>query len=335
MFVNTTKDEREFAKRETLRSSEMIYNSDVIRKIAEDDGYRYKVQIIEAAISLTKGWILGIGSGTSGEDEYLSTKGYKIISTDINELALALSKKRSRKFNRERYEYVACDAQNLSLATGEISLALFNESLHHLPDPLSGLREVFRVLEPDGKVFMLEPYAYDPWRRISEVRDYFKGTVETSFSVGGLKKLVNRAGLVVTHVERVVFISRAKLSYLHPLHRVARIAYYEARRAIPGVFGMIALTAKKPAEETRVMRGQISEFIDLFRCPISGSRLRYTGDGFVTTDPEHRVLYPVVDGIPVLIADDGERLSEDAWKNLISRIPETGVPFLTGPGRRS
>ncbi|MFQ5958075.1 MAG: methyltransferase domain-containing protein, partial [Alphaproteobacteria bacterium] len=224
-------------------------------------------------------------------------------------------------FDRERFEYASCDGQKLSFADATVSFALFNESLHHLPDPPAGLDEAFRVLRPGGRVFLFEPYAYDPWRRISEVRDYFKGTIETSFSVRRLTRMLDAAGFTVTHLDRVVYISKAKLPRLGPLHRAARIAYYNVRKALPDIFGMIAMVAEKPATGATAA-GDPADYTELLRCPVSGSRLLAADGGFVTDDRAHPLFYPAVDGIPVLIADDSRALAEDEWSALVARASE-------------
>ncbi len=321
MFLRTTQEERAFEKRVTASERDRKLDSDVIRKVAEDDGYRFKVALIESALDGERGWVLSIGSGTCGEDEYLSTRGYKIISTDIDETALAVSKARSQRFGRERFEYASCDGQKLSFADASLSFALFNESLHHLPDPAAGLDEAFRVLKPGGRLFLFEPYAYDPWRRISEVRDYFKGTIETSFSVRRLTKMLKAAGFTVARLDRVVYISKEKLPRLGPLHRAARIAYYSLRKAFPNLFGMIALVAEKPAAGETPAEGP-AEYTELLRCPMSGSRLLAADGGFVTDDRAHRLFYPAIDGIPILIADDSRVLAEDEWAALVARTTD-------------
>jgi ubiquinone/menaquinone biosynthesis C-methylase UbiE len=127
------------------------------------------------------GWIVDVGAGTCGEDECLALQGFKIICTDVNDIALATSQVRSEKFGRPLLKYAACDGQKLPFADASVRAVIFNESLHHLPNADACLAEVSRILTPGGAVCMLEPYAYDPWRRLSEVRDYFKGSIERAF----------------------------------------------------------------------------------------------------------------------------------------------------------
>lgn len=197
MFRHSMQRERAFERQQTGKLQEYYLATDVLKKVAEDDGYRKKVHLIERALAGETGWILDIGAGTCGEDEYLGTKGLKLICTDVNDLALELSRQRSNRFNRENLRYVACDGEQLPFGDGTMSFVVFNESLHHLPDPDRGLKEASRVLTDGGRVFMFEPYAYDPWRRLSELRDRFRGTIEKSFSLRSIKRLCSQAGLHV------------------------------------------------------------------------------------------------------------------------------------------
>jgi ubiquinone/menaquinone biosynthesis C-methylase UbiE len=201
-LVRTTEEERAWERQHMLKQIDRYLATDVMDKISKDEGYRAKIDLVEERLTQSASWILDIGSNTAGECEYLVSRGYSIIATDINEQALLISQRRCRHFGRKAPAYVACDGQRLPFESGSVACAVFNESLHHMPDPAASLREVHRVLQPGGKVLMYEPYAYDPWRRISEVRDYFRGTVETSFGIGQLRELLRQAGLSVTDLSR-------------------------------------------------------------------------------------------------------------------------------------
>ena len=133
MFRHSMERERAFERHEVGKQQRMYLETDVLEKVAEDEGYRKKIELIERALSKERGWILDVGAGTCGEDEYLATKGLRFICSDVNELALSLSKQRSKRFNRDRLKYVACDGEQLPLVDNAVSFVIFNEALHHLP----------------------------------------------------------------------------------------------------------------------------------------------------------------------------------------------------------
>jgi SAM-dependent methyltransferase len=244
----STQQEHEFARLQATRDRERILNSDAVEKVRNDPGYAEKVALIERAISGTQDWILDLGSGACGESEYLTTLGYKIICSDLNEVALQLSGERCARFGRPSPRYLPCDAQNLELDDESVSFVMFNESLHHMPDAAMALAHAARVLKPGGRMFLYEPYKYNPYRRLSEVRDYFRGTVEKSFGVSELEHLLTGAGLQVLSVERhVCEASSRKLQALGPVHRTLRRLYVAVSKRMLWLFGNVMVVAQKPA----------------------------------------------------------------------------------------
>ena len=248
LLVRTTAEEQKFQERQIGAQRSKYLGADVLQKIATDDGYRAKVEQLHALLDYDTGWILDVGSNTAGECEYLVSRGFSVIASDINAVALAISKERCQRFGRSSPAYVVCDGQHLPFLDESVPCAVFNESLHHMPDPAQSLGEVSRVLSKRGQVILYEPYAYDPWRRISEIRDYFRGSVETSFSVRQIKSLLTQAGLRLTHLSRPVLPPSAwKLEFLSPFRRLLRRSYYRVRQTWPSRFGMILAKADKLA----------------------------------------------------------------------------------------
>jgi SAM-dependent methyltransferase/uncharacterized protein YbaR (Trm112 family) len=309
-FVRTTREERAFEKKGILALTDKYLATDVIEKVSRDDGYRAKVDLLEHKVGKCDGYLLDIGSNTAGECEYMVSRGYTIIATDINEYALSISKKRCAQFSRKAPAYVACDGISLPFESESMACVVFNESLHHLPEPLASLKEAWRVLAPGGRVLMFEPYAYDPWRRISEVRDYYRGTIETSFSEGQIKRMLRESGFILHEMSRPVLPpSQYKLDALPTYRRLLRTGYFWARRSVPSILGMILCQGRKQGEMSPSLA--VRNIDDILICPVSGSRLVRTDDGYASTGRDNPLLYPTLDGIPVLIADDARPLHAD------------------------
>ncbi len=191
----TTEQEHQYERARISRLRERYLTTDVMVKVRGDPGYAEKVSLIEKALDGTTDWVLDVGANTCGESEYLTTRGYKIIANDINEVALEVSLERCARFGRQPPKYLAGDAQNLNLGDSTVSFVIFNESLHHMPNVKKALAEAARVLKPQGRLFLYEPYAYNPCRRLSELRDFFKGTAEHSFGIKKLAKTSGRGGI--------------------------------------------------------------------------------------------------------------------------------------------
>ncbi len=55
-------------------------------------------------------------------------------------------------------------------------------------------------------------------------------------------------------------------------------------------------------------------------CPKTRAPLKLVGEEWlVSTDPATRLRYRIEDGIPVLLVEEAEALSEDEWKRLLER----------------
>jgi ubiquinone/menaquinone biosynthesis C-methylase UbiE len=256
----TTQQEHEYERTKISTLRERYLTTDVMKKVRHDPGYAEKVGLIEKALAGTRDWILDVGANTCGESEYLTTRGYKIIANDINEVALEISRDRCAKFGRPSPRYLASDAQNLDLENECVSFVIFNESLHHMPDAARALAQAARVLKPGGRVFLYEPYAYNPYRRLSEVRDYFRGTVEKSFGVRHLRQLLAEAGLeVVSRQHHVCTVSEWKLTEFNPVHRLLRRLYVGVSKRRLWLFGSLMCVAEKPARPP--LRRQVNDTV--------------------------------------------------------------------------
>jgi uncharacterized protein YbaR (Trm112 family) len=61
------------------------------------------------------------------------------------------------------------------------------------------------------------------------------------------------------------------------------------------------------------------EFLKILVCPLSRAPLVQDGDTLVSTDAATRRRYRINDGIPNLLIDDSEELSESEWKAIMER----------------
>ncbi len=65
--------------------------------------------------------------------------------------------------------------------------------------------------------------------------------------------------------------------------------------------------------------------LNLLACPIDKQALLYLAEDDVLYNPRLRRLYRVRDGIPVMLADQGETVSEDHHRDLLRRAAADGA----------
>ncbi|MBN2570115.1 MAG: methyltransferase domain-containing protein [Deltaproteobacteria bacterium] len=309
-MVISAKQERVFEKKYIEKQKDRYLKTNVVDRYNNDIGYREKVDTIINFLKRVdaKGYILDVGSNTSGESEFLFHLGYKMIPTDINEIALSFSKKRAKQMRNEELFYFAADAHAIPIEDNSFENIVVFEALHHMEEPNTVISELHRVLLPGGHLFTLEPYALNPYRILSSIRDYLRGTIEKSFSVFQLRNLFTNNGFEVISIQKAVLpTSTWKKQSIGSVRSFLRDIYYSCAKNIPWLFGSVILVAKKPGE--LVLKRFYLE--DRLICPITRAHLCKVGDSYVSTNTAGKQYsYPVYEGVPVLI-------KEDAWESCV------------------
>lgn len=304
----SAKQERVFEKKHIEKQKDIYLKTNAVDRYNNDVGYREKINIIKIFLESVsaKGYILDVGSNTSGESEILFHLGYKIIPTDINEIALSFSKKRAKQIRNEELFYFASDAHAIPIEGNSFENIVAFEVLHHMEELNTVLSELYRVLLPGGHLFTLEPYAFNPYRRLSEIRDFFQGTIEKSFSVSKLKKLFTKNGFEVISIRKVVLTpSTWKKENAGAVKSFLKDLYYFLAKNMPFLFGSVVLVAKKSGDLVQ----ENFSLEDRFICPITRARLCKVGDAYISTNKAgKKYSYPLYEGIPVLIKEDAEEI---------------------------
>ncbi len=62
-----------------------------------------------------------------------------------------------------------------------------------------------------------------------------------------------------------------------------------------------------------------NQLLEILACPLSKTPVVLDGDWIVSTDPKTRRRYPIKDDIPVMLIEESEEMSEEEWKEVMSR----------------
>lgn len=304
----TAEQEREFERKHVSKMRADYIETDVVRRYGDDLGYREKIDMMASFLENygNKGINIDIGSNTAGEAEVLSHKGHRILATDINEIALSVSLERAKKYRDHRPFYVAADAHNLPFKSEVFDSATAFEVLHHFENLDPALEEIYRVLKPGGYLFTFEPCAWNPYRKISELRFYLMGAIEKSFTGKGLRKKLESAGFIVESLgKKIVQPSTWRLEKVSPLKRVLVKFYHIVANAFPNLFGNLVVIARKPGEISKVDQTSFN-IEDVVRCPITKGNIQRQDCGYTSTQGEKHYIYNDHDGVVVLIEQDAK-----------------------------
>lgn len=105
--------------------------------------------------------ILDFGCGSGWTSIMLSQMGSDVVGMDIAPRAIDIANLSAerilRKEQRERCSFTSFDGQNLPFADDSFDIVVIYEALHHLPNPIRILKEIFRVLSKHGRLGFAEP----------------------------------------------------------------------------------------------------------------------------------------------------------------------------------
>jgi SAM-dependent methyltransferase len=82
--------------------------------------------------------------GSGMDAEFLAREGAKVIALDISEGCARRARQRAERFDFD-YLVVVGDVEHLPVRTGSVDVSYVHDGLHHLTEPMLGVRELARV----------------------------------------------------------------------------------------------------------------------------------------------------------------------------------------------
>lgn len=96
--------------------------------------------------------ILDVGCGTGLNASFLTAAGHSVVGVDVSPVAI-------ERFRERGYEGLVCDVESegLPLTDNSFDLIYASEVIEHCTDTATFLKELYRVLKPDGKLYLSTP----------------------------------------------------------------------------------------------------------------------------------------------------------------------------------
>lgn len=64
------------------------------------------------------------------------------------------------------------------------------------------------------------------------------------------------------------------------------------------------------------------QLLSIMVCPLSHAPLVEVDGWLVSTDPATRLRYPIRDGIPVMLNEESEEMSQEAWQRVMDEAKQ-------------
>ncbi len=163
------------------------------------------------------GQILEVGVGTGKNFSY-HPAGATVTGIDLSDGMLTRARRQAKKLGRP-LDLRQMDAQQLEFPDNTFDAAVATFVFCSVPDPERGLRELARVVKPDGRIVLLEHVRINQPALVGQLMDLLDPlTVRVSGAHINRRtaETVQRAGLAVEQVESLAVRDLVKLIVARP-----------------------------------------------------------------------------------------------------------------------
>lgn len=187
--------------------------------------YRILIEKIEKYLS-KKMKVLDIGCGAGTLDFYLANKVKDIQGVDISKKAIDSCNATKENLEIKNVNFKVCffPSENVK---GKFDLVIFTEIIEHLEDDMKALREINKLLNKKGILFLSTPSSNSPLHRLGLAKDFDKrvGHVRR-YDLHELLDLIQKNGFKIKEVNKTEGILRNFLYVNQPAGKLVKFLKY-------------------------------------------------------------------------------------------------------------
>ena len=164
--------------------------------------HKLRKEAIESACDKT----LEVGVGTGKNLPYYP-KGVELVAIDFSPGMLNIAEKKAKGLGLKSLQLREMDVEHLDFTSNSFDVVVSTFVFCTVPDPLAGLKELYRVLKPNGKAVFLEHMQSK--NTIINIMLHIMNIVSSNFlgtsMVRKTQQNIEQAGFVINSVENKAF----------------------------------------------------------------------------------------------------------------------------------
>jgi ArsR family transcriptional regulator len=137
--------------------------------------------------------IADLGAGEGAFSLLLAQRATRVIAVDTSAKMIEVGREQARREGIMNLDYRLGDMEELPIKNGEVDLAIFSQSLHHALHPGRAVQEAWRILQPGGRIVILDLLKH----RFEEARDMYadewlgfsESEIETALADAGFQNV--------------------------------------------------------------------------------------------------------------------------------------------------
>jgi ubiquinone/menaquinone biosynthesis C-methylase UbiE len=133
--------------------------------------------------------VADLGAGEGGSALLLSQNAKHVIAVDSSAKMIDVGREQARRNAVTNIEFRLGDMEEIPIASGEVELAFFSQSLHHALHPARALEEAARILVAGGRIVILDLVRH----RFEEARELYADEW-LGFTESELESMLSAAG---------------------------------------------------------------------------------------------------------------------------------------------